>query len=409
MKLGDAARTAWRSIGRHPVRAGLSIVGILAGAAAVVLLVAVAQSVGALGTATVEGLSPGLVVVYPGGVSSSGIQAGIATRNAISSDDVTALGNPGYVPDGVQAVPTTALRDDVAAQPRVWQTDIIGSTAGFESARGYSVSTGRFFSAAEVGSAASVVVLGATVAENLYPSANPVGQTVRINNQPFTVIGVFVSRGISGTYDQDDLAVIPITASWAYVLPPNAPRIQQVLVQARDAGSTDRVKAEVENTLLQRHHIVNPTLADFQVRTQQDLVAGAEQTGAVMNWTLGAIALIALLTGTVCIMGLMFENVAERRRELHISRVVGASRGDLVTLVLVEALLLACIGGAFGIALGAAATSLTGSILSGLPVPVVSTTGIVIAAVLAIALGAVAGFYPAMRAGAISPSATART
>jgi len=268
--------------------------------------------------------------------------------------------------------------------------------------RGYSLSYGRFFNGAETGSAASVVVLGKTVVDNLV-GGNPIGQFVRINNHPFKVIGVFAARGFSGSFDQDDLAVMPLNSLWADVLPSSAPRIDQVLVQASNPGATDLVKAQVTNTLLQRHRILNPALADFQVRTQRDLVASAERTGTLMQWMLGLIAAIALLTGGIGIASLLLGSVSERTYEIGIRRAVGASRGDIIAQFMLESLLLAVVGGVVGIALGVGVASFFAQIVTDLPAPMISATAVSVAAPFAVVVGVVAGIHAALRAARLQP------
>jgi putative ABC transport system permease protein len=268
--------------------------------------------------------------------------------------------------------------------------------------RGYSIHEGRFFNGAEVQSDASVVVLGQTVVDNLLVG-DPVGQFVRINNHPFKVIGVFASRGFSGSFNQDDLTLMPIQTAWADALPKDAPRIDQILVQASSASRTAAVKTEITNTLLQRHHILNPAEADFQVRTQQDLIASSERVGTVMQWMLTVVAVIALLTGGIGIMSLMLGSVGERTYEIGIRRAFGAARRHILAQFLIEALLLACFGGLAGLALGYGAASFMSDVVTDLPAPIVTVGAMVLAIGLALAVGIAAGLYPAARAARLQP------
>jgi putative ABC transport system permease protein len=403
MKLTDTVSVAARGLGRHWTRAALNVIGIFAGVASVVLLIAVAHAVGVASKAQVQGLGANLVVVYASGVSASGVQVGIGSNSSLSTDDVSALGDGGFVPDGVAAVPTAGLRNNVNALSRNAQTDVLGSSQDFRAARGYTIKEGRFFNSAEVQSAASVVVVGQTVVDGIFIGEDPLGQTVRINQHPYTVVGVFASRGYSGAYNQDDLAVMPITSLWADVLPTTAPRIQQVLVQSTSPNSTAQVKIEVTNTLLRRHHITNPLQADFQVRTQQDLIASAERFGTLMKWMLVVIASISLLTGAVGIMSLMLASVRERSYEIGIRRAVGATWGNILSQFLFEALLLACIGAVVGIALGYGAANLMGSLVTDIPAPVVTYNAILVAIAVALVVGVGAGLYPAARAASLQP------
>jgi putative ABC transport system permease protein len=399
----DTLRASLRGLERHWGRSVLNVLGILAGVASVVLLIAVTHSVSSAAKSEIEGLGSNLVVVYPAGVSSSGVQIGIGPASSLTTNDVNALGNPGYVPDAVQAVPTAGVRDIVSASSRTWQTDVLGSTSGFTSALGYTIKEGRFFDGADVQAGASVVVLGQTVVNSLFGSLDPIGQLVQINDHSFTVIGVFNARGYSGSYNQDDLAVMPINAEWAYVLPVTAPHIGQIVVQASSPQATAKVKEEVTNTLLAQDGTTNPSLADFQVQTQQDLLAAANRVGTVMTWMLGAIAVIALLTGAIAIMSLMLSSVGERAYEIGIRRAVGAARGDILTQFMAEALLLTCLGAIAGIAVGYGAATVVASVVTDLPAPVVTVTAVAVAAGAAFIVGLAAGIYPAVRASRLEP------
>jgi putative ABC transport system permease protein len=404
MKFRDAISVAFRGLTRHWVRATLNVIGIVAGVASVIMLISVAHAVGSTTKAAVEGLGANIVVVYPAGASASGVQIGIGTTSSLSFPDVQALANPANVPDGVQAVPTAGISTKVNALANTWQTDVIGSTDGFASARGYSVGEGHFFSGADVSAAAPEVVLGQTVVNQLFPSnVNPLKQIVQINEHPFTVLGVFSPRGFSGSYNQDDLILMPITTLWDTVLPSTVSKYQQILVQASSANTTSKVKTEVTNTLLRQHQITNPALADFQVQTQQDLVASAERLGTVMQWMLGVVAVIALLTGAIGIMSLMLATVGERAYEIGVRRAVGASRDDILGQFLIEALLLAVLGGVAGIALGFGGATFMGYVLTDLPAPVVTGLAVLIAAAAALVIGVGAGLYPAVRAALLQP------
>jgi putative ABC transport system permease protein len=403
MKVRDAMLVAFRGLTRHWVRATLNVLGIVAGVASVIMLVSVAHAVSSTAKASVEGLGANLVVVYPSGPSASGIQRGLGGTSSLTRGDADALSNPANVPDAVQAVPSAGVSQNVVAGSHVWQTDILGSTPGFGVARGYTLSQGLPFGPAAITAAQPVVILGQTVAREIFPTVNPIGQTVLINTQQFKVIGEYASRGYSGTFNQDDLVVMPITTLWDEVLPANAAQIQQILVQATSPSTTSNVAAEVTNTLLRQHGITDPALADFTVQTQQDLVASAERVGTVMQWMLGAVAVIALLTGGIGIMSLMLATVGERAYEIGVRRAVGASREDILGQFLIEALLLAVLGAIAGIALGYGGATFMGDVLTDLPAPVITGFAVLIAAAVALVIGVGAGLYPAVRASLLQP------
>ncbi len=405
MKFRDAILVAYRGLTRHWVRATLNVLGIVAGVASVIMLVSVAHAVGGTAKAAVAGLGANLVVVYPAGASTSGVQLGIGTPSSLTSADVTALSNIANVPDAVQnaVIPSAGVRDNVSALNHAWQTDVIGTTSGFGIARGYTLSEGTAFGPTAISAAQLTVILGATVARQIFPDVDPIGQTVLINNESFKVAGVYAARGYSGVYNQDDLVVIPITTLWQWVLPTGAAQIQQILVDASSTNTTANVATEVTNTLLRQHNVTDPALADFRVVTQQDLVASAERLGTVMQWMLGAVAIIALLTGGIGIMSLMLATVGERAYEIGVRRAVGASREDILGQFLIEALLLALVGGVAGIALGFGGATFMGDVLTDIPAPVVTGLAVLIAAGVALVIGVGAGLYPAVRASLLQP------
>jgi putative ABC transport system permease protein len=399
----EAGRLALQRLGRRRVRAGLNVLGILVGVAAAILLIAVGGGVSRAANREVNGLGSSLVVVYPSSTSSSGAQAGFATGSSLTSDDVQALGDPGRVPDAVQAVPSAGLHTRVTALSRSWSTDVLGSSDGFAEARGYELARGAFFNAADLRAATSVAVIGQTVVDNLFAGDDPVGRLIRINQHPFRVVGVFRPRGVSGSYNQDDLVVVPITSAWAYVLPANALRIQQVLLQATNPAVTRAVELEARNVLMNRHRITDPAQADFQIISAQELLERAHRLNAVLSWLLLAIAAIAFVGGATSIANLMLATVTERTREIAVRRAVGARRRDILAQFLAEAVILAGLGGIAGAATGVGLSAALPGLFPDLPKPTVSITSVILALALAMAIGAMAGVYPAMRAAGLQP------
>jgi putative ABC transport system permease protein len=222
------------------------------------------------------------------------VQSGLQT-SSLTPDDAQALSNKGFVPDGVTAVPTVGLHTALTALTRSMTTDVIGSTPDFTQVQGYTIQSGRFLTAADVAAAQPVVVVGPAVVRQLFAGDNPLGQQVQIGNHFFQVVGVFTPRGFSGSFDQDDLAVMPVTAAWSDLLGGKSV-IDQVLIQATSPAKAAAVKAEATTTLLQRHGFTNPAQADFEVHTVHDLDAEAEQSAAAVEHTL-LLAAVVLLIG----------------------------------------------------------------------------------------------------------------
>ncbi len=406
MKLRDAILVAYRGLTRHWVRATLNVLGIVAGVASVIMLVSVAHAVNSTAKASVEGLGANLVVVFPSGPSVSGIQANLGTESSLTPSDAEALSNKANVPDAVQAVPTAGVNTSVSAGARTWQTDVLGTTEGFSVARGYTLSQGQPFGPSAIAAAQPVVILGQTVARELFPDeSNPIGQTFS-SHAPGTVQGdrrVRASRLLRDTQPRRPRGHADLDPLEFRVFRAVRLRSSKSSCRRQVPSTTSAVATEVTNTLLHQHNITNPALADFTVQTQQDLVASAEQLGTVMQWMLGAVAVIALVTGGIGIMSLMLATVGERAYEIGVRRAVGASREDILGQFLLEALLLAVLGGIAGIALGFGGATFMGDVLTALPAPVVTGLAVLVAAGVALVIGVGAGLYPAVRASLLQP------
>jgi putative ABC transport system permease protein len=225
---------------------------------------------------------------------------------------------------------------------------------------------------------------------------------VKINRQNFRVIGVLASKGASGFSNQDDLAVVPITSAWNYLLG-GRNQIQSIYVQASSSGATDAATSEVNQVLLSRHHISDPTNADFRVLSQADILASATQITGILTVLLGAIAAISLVVGGIGIMNIMLVTVTERTREIGIRKAIGANRRDVLLQFLIESMFLSGMGGVLGIATGVGLSLLLPKIVPSLPAPVVSPSSVALAFGVSVGIGIFFGIYPANRAARLSP------
>jgi putative ABC transport system permease protein len=270
--------------------------------------------------------------------------------------------------------------------------------------RNYQLASGQFFTSGEVDAASKVAVIGPTVATNLFGGADPIGQTMKINRQNFRIIGVFAPKGSSGGFNnQDDVVVVPITSAWSYLLGGRGKNIQQIYVEATSAQATTAATAEVTQVLLDRHHISDPTQADFQILSQQDVLASASQTTGVLTLMLGAIAGISLVVGGIGIMNIMLVTVTERTREIGIRKAIGARRQDILLQFLIESMFLSGLGGALGILVGFGLARLLPIAVSALPTPVISTPSVFLAFGISVGIGLFFGLYPANRAARLRP------
>ncbi len=360
----------------HWSRAVIDSFAIAAGVAAVVLALALSHGAAVRAAKPMYGLDRQLVVVAGTAPSSSGVQTGFVSTS-LTSDDVLALGNAGYVPDGLGVAPTTGLRTDVHSLDRVWHTDVVGSSDAFAAVRGYQMASGRFLTASDIQTRAPDVVLGQTVVNSLFSGQNPVGRDVTIGNQSFHVVGTFRARGFSGPYDQDDLVVTPITTAWTALLTTQKTPIDQVLIRAASPKGAAATAREATSTLLKRHTVVNPAQADFTVQIQQRLAAPGLRTAAGLKRALELTGLALLLAGAIHLA-----LVARVRRSFgHVAR----SETDGLT-TLAATLLLGLIGAVIGVVFAIVAAPAMHRLGSDLPNAGVTLYG----AAAGIALGVIA-------------------
>ena len=293
------------------------------------MVLAVAANHGAytLARGPVYGLDRRVVVINGTAASSSGVESGLPT-SSLTPADVSALANAALVSDAVAVAPTAGVKTQVSALSRTDLTDVIGSTEEFADVLGYSVATGRFITPADVATSAPVVVLGQSVVNALFGGVYPVGQSVVIDSTTFQVIGTLAPKGYSGSYDQDDLMVIPITAAWKSVTGIPASQIDQVLIRASSPATAAAVAREATAVMLGRHDIVDPSLADFAVHRQSDLLTSQLQAAKAVRRLLEAAALALLIAGAIQVgtatrIRLVTTGRAPARREGKTERLVG--------------------------------------------------------------------------------------
>ena len=397
----EALRIALRVIRRHALRSGLTMLGVLIGVAAVIVLVAVGNGARLQVARSIQGLGTNLLIVFPGSASSGGIRLGLGSANTLTVANAQAL-RPGPLDPDVRAVsPEVSGTVTATAGSRNWTTTLQGGWPPLASMRDYHLAAGRMFTWAEVNGAARVAVLGQTVAQNLFGSVTPVGQPISIDGTPFTVVGVFAPKGAAGRVNEDDLVEVPLTAAQDYVLG-HSGHVQNIYVQATSAGSIPYAESEVGAILLDQHHLSSPAQADFQILTQQNVLNAATSVTGTLTLLLGAVAAISLLVGGIGVMNIMLVTVTERTREIGIRRAVGARRSDLLAQFLIEATVLSVLGGAAGILTGYLASMALGRI-AGRIAPAVSGSSVLLAAVVSVGVGLVFGFYPAARAARLTP------
>ena len=405
MSILEGLRLAVNGLLSNRLRSSLTMLGILIGVSAVILLVGVGNGASVAVQQQIQSLGSNLLTVFPSNARGvGGVQQGFGTGSTLTMDDVKAIANRQTSPDVVAAIPSAGGRAQLTYGNQNWNSSLTGTTQDFPSVRNYQVASGQFFTAANVDASSKVAVIGQTVATNLFSGADPIGQVVKINRQSFRVIGVFAQKGSSGGFNnQDDVVVVPITSAWNYLLGGRGRNVQQIYVEATSAQATSAASAEVTQVLLDRHRISDPTQADFQILSQQDVLNSASQTTGVLTLMLGAIAGISLVVGGIGIMNIMLVTVTERTREIGIRKAIGARRRDILLQFLIESMFLSGLGGTLGILFGFGLARLLPLAVSALPTPVISTPSVFLAFGISVGIGLFFGLYPANRAARLRP------
>ena len=405
MSILEGLRLAVNGLLSNRLRSGLTMLGILIGVSAVILLVGVGNGASVAVQQQIQSLGSNLLTVFPSNArGAGGVQQGFGTGSTLTLDDVKAIANRQSSPDVVTAIPSAGGRAQLTFGNQNWNSSLTGTTEDFPSVRNYPLASGQFFTAGDVDASSKVAVIGQTVVTNLFSGEDPIGQVIKINRQSFRVIGVLAQKGSSGGFNnQDDVVVVPITAAWNYLLGGRGRNVQQIYVEATSAEATSAATTEVTEVLLDRHHISDPTQADFQILSQQDVLNSASQTTGVLTLMLGAIASISLVVGGIGIMNIMLVTVTERTREIGIRKAIGARRRDILMQFLIESMFLAGLGGALGILVGFGLSRILPLAVSSLPTPIISMPSVFMAFGISVGIGLFFGLYPANRAARLRP------
>jgi len=408
MNLFEAPRMAANGLLSNRLRSALTMLGILIGVTAVILLVAVGNGASVQINNQIQSLGANVIYVYPSNAKGAGgVSQGFGTGQTLTQSDVDAISSGRQDPDVVAAIPITQTGGQITYASQNFFAPTIGTTTQFPQVRDYQLAEGSFFTEDDLNARHRVVVLGQTVVDNLFGSADPVGQTIKISRQSFRVIGVFAAKGGTGFGSQDNVIVAPITTVWAYLTGARGKVISQIVASASSAGTVTQAETEITTILMQQHGISDVSQADFQLQSQQDILNQATSIATALTLVLGAIAGISLVVGGIGIMNIMLVTVTERTREIGIRKAIGARRRDILVQFLIEAMVLSGLGGALGIAVGALlareAPSIPAIASSSFPTPVVSPSSVVLAFCVSVAIGLFFGIYPANRAARLHP------
>ncbi|MCP4574065.1 MAG: FtsX-like permease family protein [bacterium] len=398
MRPDKLIRIAMRSIARTKMRSMLTALGIIIGVGAVIVMVAIGHGAKSRIEQSIQNLGTNMVVITPGTSASGGVSRGAGSFNRLTTDDAEKLQRESMLLSEVTPVIMTFSR--VRGGGGNWRAPIYGVAPNFQDIRDWGMASGQFIGAADLRARRKVCVLGATVAENLFPEQDPVGQEVILRGVPFDVIGVLEDKGQTADgSDQDDMVIAP----WTTIQDRLAGRqfIAQILGSAWSPDDVEAAMDEAAAIMRESHELGDWEEDDFTVRNQADLAEAATGTTEVMTLLLAAIAGISLLVGGIGIMNIMLVSVTERTREIGIRMAIGARPGDVLTQFLVEAVVLSVLGGLLGVGLGYAGSWVV-DYLTGWPT-VIDATTVALALGFSASVGIFFGFWPARKAAALSP------
>jgi putative ABC transport system permease protein len=397
MKTRILIRLATQAIRKNKMRAALTMLGIIIGVAAVIVMVAVGYGARTRIRQQINNLGTNMIVITPGAAQAGGVSQGAQAFPNLSLKDVDKIRAESQYVAGVS--PVIVSRTPVIGQNGNWRTTINGVDVDYSVIRDWQTTTGDFFTGDDVRSNRKVAVLGATVARNLFGDQDPTGADVQIRNAVFKVSGVLASKGqsASGT-DADDVVLIPYTTASQTLS--GRTFIPQILASTTNEQDIAAAQDEIR-TLLRESHRIQGDADDFTVRNQADLASAAESSTNVMTLLLAAIASISLLVGGIGIMNIMLVSVTERTREIGIRMAIGARGSDVLTQFLVEAVVMGILGGVAGLALGFGGAKLVGHFTGW--ETVISPVMMLIAVGFSGAVGTFFGYYPAKKAAALHP------
>jgi putative ABC transport system permease protein len=397
---------AFESLNANKLRSMLTVLGIVIGVAAVIAMLSIGRGAQASITNRIESIGTNLVYVTPGSTSQGGVRTASGSAGTLTIEDANALAN---LPNVVAVAPEVDARAQIAYQGQNTNTRLVGTTPDYQSTGNLTLSDGSFISDANQVAHSSVIVLGSNVATTLFgDTSGVVGQSVRVNGQPYQVIGVLQSKGGTGFFNQDDQVFVPLSTAQARLTGENSFRganvINTINVEIASPNAVNQAMSDITDVMRQRHN-TSPGTDDFTVTSQQSVLSTVTQVTNTLTIFLGGIAGISLAVGGIGIMNIMLTTVTERTREIGLRKAIGARRRDILLQFLVESTMLSVLGGVIGVIVGWGISRLMGQVqLGGSAItPVVSLDSILLATLFSMAVGLFFGIYPASRAARLQP------
>jgi len=398
--IGNMLREAWQAMAANKLRTFLTMLGMVIGVGAVILMLAIGQGAQVLVKQAIASMGSNLFIVLSGFSTTAGVRSGSGNAPTLTVRDARAMAE---LPSIAAVAPVQPGSSQIIYSSNNWNTQVFGTTPSYLDVRDWELAAGSVFGDAEMRSAARVAVLGQTVVWQLFGDEDPLGKTIRVRNSPFVVIGVLARKGQSmDGRDQDDTILVPLTTAQRTLFGSQFPdSVRLILVQAASEQMMSRAERAMTELLRERHRIPEGGDLDFTIRNLSAVADVQAQTTKVMSLLLGAVASVSLVVGGIGIMNIMLVSVTERTREIGIRMAIGARRRDILLQFLLEAIIVSVVGCLIGVLLGVGGavlvTQTTGTYV------VVTATSVLLAFVVAAAVGVFFGFYPARKAAGLKP------
>jgi len=394
-------RISFRALRVNKMRSALAMLGIIIGVGAVIAMLAVGTGASRRISEQISSMGSNLLIILPGATTAGGVRMGAGTQPTLTMADAEAIQRE--CPAVQDVAPVLNGVAQVIYGHQNWSTGVVGTTPSMLTVRDWPFAAGRPFTAQDIKSATKVCLLGQTVVDNLFGDMDPIGQSIRIKNLPFTVIGVLARKGQSPQgQDQDDTIYVPVTTAQKKLFGTSFPgMVRIIMVKAKSTEDLAPAERQINELLKQRHHIGQKQENDFTVRNLTQIMQTAEQSTKVMTILLGAIASVSLIVGGIGIMNIMLVSVTERTREIGIRMAMGAKTWDIRLQFIIEALTLSLIGGVAGIIVGISGSKII-STLAGWST-IISPFSILLAFGFSGLVGIFFGFYPAYKASFLNP------
>ncbi len=400
MTIWATFKIALRALSRNKLRSSLTMLGIIIGVGAVIAMVGIGQGASASIQSQIANLGNNMLNIFSGSSNTAGMRGGFGSSNTLTPEDIIAIEQE--CPSVKAASPTVRANGQLVFGNQNWaaSSGIQGTNEKFPEIRAWPVASGDFFSEGDVRNSARVCVIGKTVADNLFSGNDPVGQTLRVRNLPFRVVGVLSVKGPNQFgQDQDDTVIVPYTTAQKKML--TITYVHGGIISAISASATGAAEKQITDLLRQRHKLTANQENDFTVRNLTDVAEAATQTSGIMTNLLASIAGVSLLVGGIGIMNIMLVSVTERTREIGIRMAIGARSGVIRRQFLIESVTLSVVGGALGILFGIGASIIISKTLKW--PTLIEPISIFASVIFSVLVGVGFGYYPARKAAALDP------